>query len=73
MCIYSCVVIITTALITRGPVQWPGQLVMHYVYIKYIYFPHDGLSVVSCLEYSGGVPYIRLPYIRFPTCVCLPM
>ena len=33
MCIYSSVMIITTVLITRGPVQWRGQLVMHHVYI----------------------------------------
>ena len=34
MCIYSSVMIITTVLITRGPVQWRGQLVMHHVYIN---------------------------------------
>ena len=36
LCIYFCVMIITTVLITRGPVQWRGQLVMHHVYIMYI-------------------------------------
>ena len=42
MCIYSRVMIITqstTVLITRSPVQWRGQHVMHHVYIMYIYFP----------------------------------
>ena len=43
MCIYPCVLmIITTVLITRGPVQWRGQLVMRYVYIMYVYFPKVG-------------------------------
>ena len=41
MCICPCVMIITqstTVLITHGPVQKRGQLVMCHVYIMYIYF-----------------------------------
>ena len=48
MCIYSCVMIITTVLIMHGPVQWCSQLVMHHVYIMYIYFPKVGSKYLNC-------------------------
>ena len=49
MCIYSCVMIITqttTVLITRGPVQWRGQLVMHHVYITGLHHVHMNCTCV---------------------------
>ena len=49
-CIHSCVMIISTVLITCSPVKWRGQLVTHYVYIMYIYLPNKdsaGLVLVA--------------------------
>ena len=45
MCIYSSVMIITTVLITRGPVQWRGQLVMHHVCLH-----HDASQADRAIE-----------------------
>ena len=42
MCIYSCVTLSTTLLITRGPVQRAVSLWCINVYIMYIYFPKVG-------------------------------
>ena len=49
MCIYSCVMITKTVLITRGPVQRRGQLVMHHVYIMCMYFPKVG-KYLNCIR-----------------------
>ena len=53
MCIYSCAIITTQStivLITRGPAQWRGQLVMHHVYIIYFHFPKIELHDVNMMH-----------------------
>ena len=59
MCIYSCVMIITqstTVLITRGPVQWRGQLVIHHVYIMYIYLHHVHVYIMYVTHHKLTAP-----------------
>ena len=55
MCIYSCAIVITqstTVLITRGPAQWRGQLVMHHFYIMYFHFPKIEVHDVNMMHPS---------------------
>ena len=47
MCIYSCVTLSTTLLITRGPVQRAVSLWCINVYIMYIYFPKIANEILS--------------------------
>ena len=45
----------TAVLVTRGPVQWRGQLLMRHVYIMYIYFPMVASKYLNCARSPGEI------------------
>ena len=60
MCIYSSIMIITTVLITHGPAQWWGQLVMHHDVNMMHHKLTMPLNCTACNQYSCNNHYRRI-------------